>query len=70
MQPNALPLGIQTFSKLRESQDYLYVDKTALCYALVKPAYGVYFLSRPRRFGKSLTVTTLESIFQGRKELF
>ena len=65
-----LPMGIQTFSKLRETGHYLYVDKTRYCYELMKPEHGVYFLSRPRRFGKSTTITTLESIFQGRKELF
>ena len=63
------PVGIQTFSKLRE-EDYLYVDKTALVYQLTHGASQYVFLSRPRRFGKSLLVSTLESYFQGRKELF
>ncbi|MEG2599916.1 MAG: AAA family ATPase, partial [Muribaculaceae bacterium] len=63
-----LPIGIQSFEDLRRN-DYLYVDKTALIYQLVtrgKP----YFLSRPRRFGKSLLLSTLEAYFEGKKELF
>ncbi len=63
-----LPIGIQSFEFLR-SEGYLYVDKTALIYQLVtmgKP----YFLSRPRRFGKSLLLSTLEAYFLGKKELF
>lgn len=63
-----LPIGIQSFEFLR-SEGYLYVDKTALVYRLVtmgKP----YFLSRPRRFGKSLLLSTLEAYFKGKKELF
>lgn len=62
------PIGIQSFEFLRE-QGYLYVDKTALIYQLVtmgKP----YFLSRPRRFGKSLLLSTLEAYFRGRRDLF
>lgn len=62
------PIGIQTFSKIIE-EGYAYVDKTALVYKLAKDG-GYYFLSRPRRFGKSLLVTTLEAYSQGRKELF
>lgn len=62
------PIGIQSFEFLRE-QGYLYVDKTALIYQLVKMGKP-YFLSRPRRFGKSLLLSTLEAYFQGRKELF
>jgi len=49
---------------------YLYIDKTQSLHDLVQGAIGVYFLSRPRRFGKSLTVSTLEEIFRGNKELF
>lgn len=49
---------------------YLYVDKTQYLYELVHGTIGVYFLSRPRRFGKSLTISTLEEIFRGNKELF
>ena len=62
------PIGVQTFEKIRED-NYIYIDKTALIYDLVK-GNAIYFLSRPRRFGKSLLVTTLESYFSGRKELF
>lgn len=62
------PIGIQSFEFLRE-QGYLYVDQTALIYQLVKMGKP-YFLCRPRRFGKSLLLSTLEAYFQGRKELF
>ena len=62
------PIGIQSFDRLRED-GYVYVDKTALVYRLVKEG-AVYFLSRPRRFGKSLLVSTLKCYFQGKKELF
>jgi hypothetical protein len=64
-----LPVGIQTFSDIIEG-GFLYVDKTRWIYELVRYPKGVYFLSRPRRFGKSLLVSTLEAIFQGRRELF
>ncbi|NCC52680.1 MAG: AAA family ATPase [Spartobacteria bacterium] len=60
---------VYTFRDIIEG-DFLYVDKTRWLYDLIKPAKGVYFLSRPRRFGKSLTLSTLESIFLGEKELF
>lgn len=50
--------------------NYLYVDKTEFIWNLVKSYKGVYFMARPRRFGKSLTVSTLETIFEGKKELF
>lgn len=63
-----LPVGIQTFKKLRE-EGYLYVDKTALVWQLVSTSTP-YFLSRPRRFGKSLLLSTFEAYFQGRKDLF
>ena len=63
-----LPIGIQTFEKLREG-NFLYVDKTAYVYQLASTSTP-YFLSRPRRFGKSLFITTLEAYFQGRKDLF
>ena len=63
-----LPIGIQTFEKLREG-NFLYVDKTAYVYQLASTSTP-YFLSRPRRFGKSLFITTLESYFQGRRDLF
>ena len=63
-----LPAGVQTFEKMREG-NYLYVDKTDLVYRLAYE-YNYVFLSRPRRFGKSLLTSTLEAYFQGRKELF
>lgn len=62
------PIGIQTFEKIVEG-GYVYVDKTELIYKLVSSG-EYYFLSRPRRFGKSLLTTTLESYFLGRKDLF
>ena len=62
------PIGIQSFEKIREG-GFVYVDKTALVYDLTSNG-TVYFLSRPRRFGKSLLVSTLECYFRGRKELF
>ncbi|MBK9500919.1 MAG: ATP-binding protein [Leptospiraceae bacterium] len=64
-----LPIGIQTFRKLIEG-NYLYIDKTQNIYQMIKNPAGAYFLSRPRRFGKSLTLSTLEEIFLGNKELF
>ncbi|WP_274973010.1 ATP-binding protein [Bacteroides fluxus] len=67
-QMRKLPIGIQTFEKLRE-ESYLYVDKTAIIYQIVSGSIP-YFLSRPRRFGKSLLISTFESYFEGRKELF
>ena len=63
-----LPIGIQTFEKLI-NDDCLYIDKTKLIYQLIQSG-SVYFLSRPRRFGKSLLLSTLEAIFKGKKELF
>ena len=62
------PIGIQSFDRIRED-GYVYVDKTALIYELVSKG-TIYFLSRPRRFGKSLLVSTLENYFLGRKDLF
>ena len=62
------PIGIQEFEKIIKD-DYVYVDKTALIYRLVTEG-SIYFLSRPRRFGKSLLVSTLEAYFKGKKELF
>ena len=62
------PIGIQDFEKIING-GYTYVDKTALVYRLVTEG-KIYFLSRPRRFGKSLLVSTLEAYFKGRKELF
>ena len=63
-----LPIGIQTFSDIRE-RNAVYVDKTAFVYKLATEGKP-YFLSRPRRFGKSLLVSTLEAYFLGKKELF
>lgn len=63
-----LPIGIQTFDKLRED-GYLYVDKTKYLIDLIDRG-SVYFLSRPRRFGKSLTISTFDALFSGRRELF
>jgi len=62
------PIGIQTFSEIRNN-NFVYVDKTELIYKLVSEG-KVYFLSRPRRFGKSLLISTLEQFFLGKKELF
>ena len=62
------PIGIQTFSEIRED-NYLYVDKTELVFNMTHD-YKFVFLSRPRRFGKSLLVSTLASYFRGEKELF
>ena len=62
------PIGIQSFEKIRRN-GYFYIDKTALIYRLVKTG-SYYFLSRPRRFGKSLLTSTLHCYFEGRKELF
>jgi hypothetical protein len=62
------PIGIQNFEQLR-TRNCVYVDKTELVYKLVNTDQ-IYFFSRPRRFGKSLLVSTLEAYFQGKKELF
>jgi hypothetical protein len=62
------PIGIQNFESLRRD-GYFYIDKTKLVYSLVKTG-RYYFLSRPRRFGKSLLISTLEAYFEGKKELF
>ncbi len=63
------PIGLQTFSELREGA-YLYVDKTDLVHQIANGNAKYVFLSRPRRFGKSLLVSTLKSYFEGRKDLF
>ena len=68
MNKRNLPIGIQSFEKLRES-NCLYVDKTQFVYDLAQ-TYSPYFLSRPRRFGKSLLVSTMKAYFEGKKELF
>ena len=62
------PIGIQSFEKIRQG-GYVYVDKTDLIYKIAKTGQ-YYFLSRPRRFGKSLLISTMEAYFKGRKELF
>ncbi len=64
-----LPVGIQTFSEIRE-EGYVYVDKTDLVWRLANQGAKYNYLSRPRRFGKTLLVSTLQSYFEGRKELF
>jgi hypothetical protein len=63
-----LPIGIQTFSKIRE-ENYIYIDKTKEALELIEN-YTYSFLSRPRRFGKSLFLDTLHNIFEGKKEYF
>ncbi|EHQ53794.1 hypothetical protein ECTPHS_14096, partial [Ectothiorhodospira sp. PHS-1] len=63
-----LPIGIQSFEKLRKGH-YYYIDKTPLIESMAKIG-GYYFLSRPRRFGKSLLLDTLRCLFEGRKTLF
>jgi len=68
MKLQKLPIGIETFSKIRES-DYLYVDKTTIALDLIN-SYEYAFLSRPRRFGKSLFLDTLKNIFEGNKKYF
>ena len=67
-QMRKLPIGIQTFEEIRKD-NYLYVDKTAMIYQIANTGKP-YFLSRPRRFGKSLLLSTFEAYFQGRKDLF
>lgn len=62
------PIGIQNFESLRRG-GYLYVDKTAILHRMVRTG-SYYFLSRPRRFGKSLLVSTLQAYFEGKRELF
>jgi hypothetical protein len=64
-----LPIGIQTFDTLRKD-DRIYVDKTERIFDLVNDNGKCFFLSRPRRFGKSLLITTLDAYFSGKKELF
>jgi hypothetical protein len=69
MELKPLPIGNQTFRDVINGRN-LYVDKTKWIYELLRASKGVYFLSRPRRFGKSLLISTLDEIFQGNKELF
>jgi hypothetical protein len=63
-----LPTGIQSFSNLR-NENYLYVNKTENIFKMVTSG-RIYFLSRPRRFGKSLLISSLDALFSGRKNLF
>ena len=66
-----LPIGIQTFQKIRDKKEnYIYIDKTDLALSLINKEGAYYFLSRPRRFGKSLFLDTLKDIFEGNKEFF
>ncbi|MDR0452104.1 MAG: AAA family ATPase, partial [Treponema sp.] len=64
-----LPIGIQDFASIRQD-DFVYVDKTAQIHRLVTGSGRTFFLSRPRRFGKSLLCSTLGALFEGRRELF
>ncbi|MDE6271921.1 MAG: AAA family ATPase, partial [Muribaculaceae bacterium] len=66
--PSKYPVGVQSFSEIRTG-DYLYVDKTPFIYQLSQEG-KYYFLSRPRRFGKSLLLSTLEAYYQGKRDLF
>lgn len=68
MTPVKYPIGIQSFEKIR-TENYIYVDKTDMIHELVSSG-TYYFLSRPRRFGKSLLVSTIEAYFQGKRHLF
>ena len=68
MQEKILPIGIQDFEDLRK-RNFLYVDKTSYIYKLSHEGKP-YFLSRPRRFGKSLLLSTMEAYFLGKKDLF
>ena len=65
---NKYPVGVQSFEKLRK-EGYLYIDKTQFIYKMITEGCP-YFLSRPRRFGKSLLVSTLAAVFEGRRDLF
>ncbi len=64
-----LPLGLYTFENLI-NDNFVYIDKTEYIYKLIQPQRAAYFLSRPRRFGKSLLVSTLKAIFEGNRDLF
>ena len=66
-----LPIGVESFSKIKDKENnYYYVDKTAFAYKLISSKLNMVFLSRPRRFGKSLFIDTLKELFEGNKELF
>ena len=64
-----LTSGVYSFEDMIKGK-YLYIDKTEYIWKLIQPYKGFYFLSRPRRFGKSLTLSTLKAVFEGKKELF
>ncbi len=64
-----LTTSVYTFEDLLKG-NCLYVDKTETLWKMLEPAKGIYFLSRPRRFGKSLTLSTLKAVFQNKKHLF
>ncbi|MDR2246234.1 MAG: AAA family ATPase, partial [Treponema sp.] len=68
MQNRKMPIGIQDFEKLRTG-GYVYVDKTAFVYRLAQEG-NPYFQGRPRRFGKSLLLSTIKAYFLGKRELF
>ena len=69
MKRKLYPIGIQTFERIRK-EDNLYIDKTEYVYRMTHTSGRYFFLSRPRRFGKSLLVSTFKSYFEGRKDLF
>ncbi|WP_456370906.1 AAA family ATPase, partial [Thermodesulfatator atlanticus] len=69
MSKKKLPIGIQSFEKIR-TDNFYYVDKTPFVKKLVDEGGGYFFLSRPRRFGKSLFLDTLRQAFLGKRELF
>lgn len=68
-QTRRYPVGIQTFSEIRE-RNYLYIDKTQYLVDFIDKGYKYVFLSRPRRFGKSLFASMIHSYYEGRKDLF
>ena len=69
MDNKPFPIGMQTFRQIING-GFLYIDKTPWIYKLIRYPKGIYFLSRPRRFGKSLLISTLNEIFQGNRDLF
>ena len=64
-----LSASVYTFEDLIKGS-YRYIDKTEYIWKLIEPSKGIYFLSRPRRFGKSLTISTLKAVFQNKQHLF
>ena len=69
-QQRLYPVGRQDFAEIRTEGNFMYIDKTEYVYRMTHSDAKFIFLSRPRRFGKSLLVSTLKYYFQGRKELF